>query len=570
MKASDYIADFIAAQGVKHVFGITGGAAVHMIDSIYRHPDLTFICVNHEQAAAMAADAYSRVTGNIGVALTTSGPGATNLLTGNCCSWFDSVPVLNLTGQVVTGDLTGNSKVRQMGFQETDVCSIFGPVTKAAKQVKDPERLRCELEAAIFWAKHRRPGPVLLDIPDDVQRAEIDPLVLLSPTWAKDANRMCLKQAPRVLTALRRASQPVLVIGAGIHQSHMEREAVELLERLGIPVLLTWGAIDLLPHDHQLNVGTFGVTGTTYGNMTIQSADFILALGTRFDTHETGNDLSLFAPKAIKYIVDIDSAELEKYEPRGMKKVKSINKDLRDFIPAMIQTTLERIVRFWNSPWSHQIGRWKRWYPVVKSEYWGEATVNPYCFVDALSDACGEGDIIIADSGQNLCWMMQGWKAKEGQTIFSAYNHSPMGYSLPAAIGAAMAAPERRVIAVMGDGAFQMNVQELATIAKHNLNIKMFVLNNGGYGMIRQTQDAWLDGRHAASTPEGGLALPDITHIANGYGFGLATWWIRSNEALPVVLDGIINSQNTALAEVFVSPTAIITPKVIPGKALDG
>ena len=566
MKCSDFIADFIASQGVKHVFGITGGAAVHMVDSIYRHPDLEFVCVNHEQAAAMAADAYARVTGGIGVALTTSGPGATNLLTGTCCSWFDSVPVLNITGQVVTGDIAGYSKVRQMGFQETDVCSIFKTVTKMVSQVHSPERLHHELAYAIFKAEHQRPGPILLDVPDDIQRADIEPSVIETPQWAVKSGCYDTQVVAKVLRALRRASQPILVLGAGIHQAHVERGAIELLEKLGIPVLLTWGAIDLLPHNHPLNVGTFGVAGTRYGNMAIQNADFILTLGTRLDTHEVGSNPSLFAPMATKYIVDIDSAELDKYENRGMKRVKRIKEHLGDFLPAMIQKASGHP----SGPWLSLIGRWKRWYPIVKPEYWEDTTgVNPYCFVDALSDACGEGDIIIADSGQNLCWMMQAWKTKKGQRIFSAFNHSPMGYALPAAIGAAKAAPDKRVIAVMGDGAFQMNVQELAVIAKHNLNIKIFVVNNGGYGMIRQTQDTWLEGRHVASTPEGGLALPDITVVAQAFGFEFAAWRISSNIALESCISAMVDSPSAQTAEVFLSPKATITPKVLPGKALD-
>ena len=286
MKLSDYVASFLAAQGIRHVFAIAGGASLHLMHSIAKTPGISYVCPQHEQAGAMAADAYSRVTGNLGAAVATSGPGATNMITGACCAYYDSVPVIYITGQVSTFRLKRDTGVRQMGFQETDVVAMYRPITKYAVMVEDPQRIRYELEKACSLARSGRPGPVLVDLPDDIQRREIDPdtLPAFTPAPEKTFASPTADQLEHCLDLLKKAHRPVVVLGWGVRLSKAEAEAREMIEALGFPVVLTWAVLDMLPSAHPLNVGPFGTHGTRYGNFTVQNADLLMAIGARLDT----------------------------------------------------------------------------------------------------------------------------------------------------------------------------------------------------------------------------------------------------------------------------------------------
>ncbi len=547
MKASAYIAEFIAAQGVRHVFGVQGAHILHLVDSIANHPDLEYIACGHEQGAAFAADAYARLKG-FGVAVSTSGPGALNLVSGVASAYFDSVPVLFLTGQVTTNTMRpAESKLRQRGFQETDVSGVLKPITKASWVAPQPRCLGL-LSDIIGLAKRGRPGAVHMDIPDDVQRADMIESPKPIDPWHGDARY----ELRRLTDVLAQAKRPVLVLGAGIRQAQIDSPlAEEFANRLGFPVLLTWGGLDLLPYDHPLNCGGFGVCGPYAGNYAIQHADLILCLGTRLDHHMTGNDPLTFAPRARKIILDIDQAELDKYEWPDAMRIKT---DLRtEMLPDALPKSAER------DTWLTLIKRKQQEHPVGVQELQGQ---SPYDFIRKLSDAAGEGDIIVTDAGATLCWVMQTWRVKRGQRVLSSFNHSPMGWAIPAAIGAAFAEPGRRIICVTGDGSFQMNVQELAIIAKHNLNIKIFVLNNKGYGIIRQTQDTWLEGRHAGSDKVQ-LGGPDIRRVAEAYlGYGARRW------AKGCAFTYVLSLNGPLLVDVPIDPLAKIVPKTGKGKSI--
>lgn len=571
MKLTDYIAQFLVGQGVKHVFLITGSAMVHMIDSLGRTDGIEFICVQHEQAAAMAADAYSRITGNIGVCATTSGPGATNLITGTCCSYYDSIPVLCLTGQVPMTQVKDGYDVRQIGFQETDVVSVFESITKLAVRLDKPMDVRATLELAVCLAKHGRPGPVLVDIPDDVQRAEIDADGLAAmPDYQAQRYQTRKVINPAVLQGVvelvKESQRPVVILGNGVRLAHAEDEAIRFVESMGFPVALTWAVLDMLPHNYPLNIGNFGVTGERGTNFAVQNADLILAVGTRLDTHEVGNDASLFARGAKKIIVDIDWGELDKYPSRGMVADVLVEADVWGFISAMA-SAIEGIKMPDVEPWLTRIREWRARYPLCPPEYHRQKRyVNPYVFMEALSEQCGEGDIVITDAGATLTWTMQGFRCKRNQRLFSAFNHSPMGYAFPAAIGAAFACGHR-VICTTGDGGFQMNIQELATVVRHNLPIKIFVLDNRGYGMVRQTQDTWLGSRYYATSEEGGLALPDLMKIARAYGIDVGR--IRGHKHLADQIKYVLNYDGPVLCCVDIDPKATIVPKVTVGRPLE-
>ena len=569
MKLSDYVADFLARQGIRHVFVLTGGASAHLIDSVARHPRIEHVCLQHEQAEAMAADAYARVTGGLGAAMATSGPGATNLITGVCCAFYDSVPVLYITGQVATFRLSGSTGVRQMGFQETAVVEMFRPITKHAAMLLNPERIRYELEKACHLARTGRPGPVLLDIPDDLQRAEVDPRRLrpyLPPPQASAAPKPSAAELERCVELLRSARRPVIIPGWGIRLAGAGALALRVIEMLGFPVAPTWGAMDLLPHGHPQLVGGFGLHGTRYGNFAVQNADTLLSIGTRLDTHMTGSPLSSFARQARRIIVDIDPAELRKFKTFGLKVELPIHADAQEFLAA-----LRRRLRGFRSQdlsdWRSRISRWKRSFPICPASYRKEKDVNPYVFVKELSRVVPKNDTLVLDTGCAVAWTMQAFEFKRGQRMFHAFNNTPMGYALPASIGASIALGGRRVVCISGDGGLQMNIQELATVIRHRLPIKVFLIDNHGYSMIQQTQDQWLGSRYVASTVEGGLAFPDFIKVAKAYGWQTVS--IRKNSEIRRKLRQVFSAEGPVFCDVDIAPTRRVVPQVVFGRPIE-
>lgn len=565
MKLSDYVADFLAKKGIRHVFAVSGGASVHLIDSIARHPDVEVVCPQHEQAGAMAADAYARVTANFGAAVATSGPGATNMLTGVCSAYYDSVPAIYLTGQVATFRMKGDTGVRQIGFQETDTLSIYQAVTKYAAQVMQPDRIRYELEKACFLAKAERPGPVLIDIPDDLQRADIDPERLESysvpqtSTSAEDLARIIDKCAGFLAEACR----PVLVLGWGVHLARAEREARQCVQALGVPVTPTWAAADIVPSDDPLLVGTFGTHGTRYANFAVQNADLVLVVGSRLDTKATGSPMTTFARGARKVVVDIDPSELSKFERFGLKIDLPVAGDAREFL-RQLAGAVKGSDRSDISEWLERINSWKERYPICPDGYTREKEVNPYVFVKTLAAACEEKETVVVDTGCTVAWMMQAFDFKQGQRLYHDWNNTAMGWGLPAAIGAALALHGARVVCVTGDGSLQMNIQELATVMRHRLPIKIFLLNNHGYNMIQQTQDQWLESRYIASTVDGGLAFPDWVKVATAYGY--PTFTLSRNTDMAGIMRQVMNHSGPCFCNVEINAVKRVLPQVKFGR----
>lgn len=565
IKLSDYIAAFLAKQGIRHVFTITGGAAIHLINSIEKTSGITFICPQHEQAGAMAADAYSRVTRNLGAAISTSGPGATNMLTGVCCAYCDSVPVIYITGQVSTFRSKGDTGVRQMGFQETDTVEIFKAVTKYAVRIDDPNRIRYELEKACYLAKSGRPGPVLLDIPDNIQREEVYPDKLESyiPEQIKTGYEGFVKEVNKCVDLLEQAKRPIIILGWAIRLAKAEREVYEMINTLGFPVAPTWGIADFLPFDNPLLVGTFGTHGTRYANFAVQNADLILSIGSRLDTKATGSPMTTFAREAKKIIVDIDPNELGKFERFGVKFDLLINADAKTFLQ-LLNEKIKKFKRQDISRWIERIITWKRKYPICLPGYYKDRDVNPYVFVKALSKEAKEGDVLISDTGCALVWMMQAFEFKTDQRLYHDWNNTAMGWALPASIGACFALNGKEIICVTGDGALQMNIQELATAMRHHLPIKIFLINNHGYSMIQQTQDQWLDSRYIASTVEGGLAFPDFIKVAEAYRFRTVT--ISKNQEINMHIRDVLNFRGPVFCNVEIKPEYRVVPQVKFGR----
>lgn len=578
MKLSDYVADFLVRQNIRHVFTVAGGACLHLIDSVGRNKGIDHICPHHEQAAAMAADAYSRATRNLGAAIATSGPGATNLITGIACAYYDSVPVLYITGQVASFRLKKDMGVRQFGFQETDIVEMVRPITKYALMLTDPNLIRYELEKATYLAKAGRPGPVLIDIPDDLQRVMIDEKTLsgfvpgqegsgaIHQLIAYKIDPDLTKKVDHTLLLIQSAKRPVVVLGWGIRLAGADSEALEFINKLGIPIALTWAMLDFVPATNPLLVGSFGLHGTRYGNYAIQNADLLITIGTRLDTHETGSPMSSFARGAIKVIVDVDASELNKYEHFGMTDYVPILSDAKHFLSAMNQRLLS-----WTTPnindWLDRISVWKEKYPICRPENYTQEKLNPYVFFKKLSQQSVAGDSIVVDTGNAVAWLTQAFEFKEDQRLFAAFNNTPMGYALPAAIAISLALGNKPVTCVVGDGSLMMNIQELSTLVHHKLPIKIFIINNRGYSMIRQTQEQWLDSRYLASSQDGGISFPDFSEVAKAWNIPVTS--IEFNRDIEWGIQQTLKANDYSICDVQIEQSHRVIPQVVFGRPIE-
>ena len=525
MKLSDYVMDFVAQQGVQHVFTLPGGGCMHLTDSLGRNPSLSYVCMLHEQAVSIAADAYAQYTGGLGACLVTTGPGGTNAITGVCASWIDSTPVLILSGQVKRADRMIGRGVRQMGNQEVDIISIVKPVTKYAVTVTDPEMIRYHLEKAVQIAMQGRRGPVWIDIPLDVQAAQVEAEKLKGFDAKTETNfdKVDLSSVARdIVQMLEQSEKPVLLAGCGLRLAGCRHELAELVELLRIPVLTTWRGADLLAEDSPYFAGRPGSIAQRGANYTQQRADFLLIVGARLDLPQTAYNHRQFASQAKKVIVDIDSAEIDKLDMQFALKIQA---DAKAFVRALIR---ELKAASWTAgqsgvdsrAWLKQTMEWKKQYPVVLPAYWTEdqSGVNTYCLMDALSEHMGASDILVpGSSGACAEISMQAFKFKAGQRAINCPGLGAMGFDLPMALGAGVAGEGRMVVCIAGDGGVQMNIQELATLKRLGLNLKMFVLNNQGYGSIRGTQRNYFDSRYYCSNEASGLHLADILRVAEAY-----------------------------------------------------
>lgn len=566
MKLSDYVIDFLARRGVSHVFGISGGAAVHMFDSAAKHPDVTPIFPQHEQAAAIAADGYARATGRLGVAITTSGPGATNLLTGVCCAYYDSVPTLMITGQVATHRLKGKNDVRQLGFQETDVTSIFATVTKYAVQISDPATIRYHLEKAYHLAFEGRPGAVLIDLPDDLQRAEVDPEALASfVPEAQIATIDLDAEIAALLPLIAQAKRPVLVLGGGLSTPRIGSMLDQLIDRLGMPVLTTWAATDLIAHDHPLRVGPFGVYGPRLGNFTVQNADLILCLGSRLSQNVTGGILPSFARAATIVMVDASRGEMDKFDARGIAVATRIEAQLDAFVPKLLGALEAAPPR---DEWLAKIAHWRAALPDDRP---GPAPANAgfvdaYDFVDKLSDAVPADELIYVDTGGNLTWTCNGFRIQRGQRLISDWNNTAMGYALAAAIGAAVQA-RGGVSCIIGDGGLMLSLGELALLARHKLPVRLFLFNNHGHGIQKQTLETWLDGNYVGVDAPSGLSFVDVVKVAEAMDLPVVT--ISRSADIAAKLREVYARKGPVFCNVEINPAQKLYPVLKFGAPLE-
>lgn len=564
MKLSDYVVDFLAKQGIRHNFLVSGGAVIHIVDSTSKHPSMEYICGQHEEHSAAAADMYARVTRKLGLVSTTSGPGATNIVTSICNAWFDSIPMICLTGQVSRFRIKKRKQLRQKGFQETDIVSIFKSITKYAKLILDPASIRYELEKALHLATEGRPGPVLLDIPDDLQRVEINPEELKGYTPQKKKRVLPLEDTKQLFQMIAQAKRPILILGAGVQSANAAEEALSFAEYFKIPVVTTWGGADAIPHSHELNMGCIGVCGPRGGNFGVQFSDLVIALGTRLSPMVTGGKQNLFAPLSKKVMVDVDMEELNKFDASTFLIDLPILAHLKDFFAACSHVYTHYSDSC--SSWRNCIQSWRKRYPIYTPDLEKhQGRIHPHVFVKKISDLAQEGAILIGDTGANISWTMQAFETKKGQRIFSAWNHTPMGYSLPASVGASLAS-EQEIICFIGDGGLMMCLQELGTIRRHNLPVKIFIFDNKGHGIQKQTIDTWLHSHYAAVDQSTGLYFPNYQQIARA--FEIPFYQLQTHEDLST-LHEIWNQKGPFICNVEIIEQQKIVPMLKFGSGIE-
>lgn len=566
MKLSDYVWDRVAAEGVEDVFMLPGGGCMHLVDSLGRHPKLAFICNLHEQGTAVAVDAYAQVRG-FGAGLVTTGPGGTNALTGVAAAWLDSTPCIFISGQVKRADLKRESGVRQQGFQEIDIVAMVKPISKYAVTVEDPEEIRFHLDQAIHLARTGRPGPVWIDLPLDVQAAEIN-LAGLKGWWPEPPATTDISEAIRTtLTLLKEAERPAILAGNGVRHAGAIATLTAVAEKLGLPLLTTWKAADFLPEAHPNTVGRPGVIGQRAANFTQQNADWLLVVGARLDLGQIAYTQESFARGARKIVVDIDPAEIAKLHV--MKLDVALAADAGDFLRALLEAAVAHPQPGRDSWWS-RIREWRSRYPVVQSVYWeARDHVDAYVLMDVLSDLLQDGDVLApGSSGQCSELTCQALRLPKGVRMVNSQGLGPMGFGIPAALGACVASGGRRTICVDGDGGFQMNIQELEVIRRLNLPVKFFVLDNKGYGSIRNSQRNYFQGHLVASDASSGLTLPSPLGVAAAY--GIATARLDSHDRIRERVAALLAAPGPLVCEVKLDPDQPTLPRVTSYQRPDG
>ena len=567
IKLSDYVIKRLEETGVRHMFMLPGGGAMHLNDSLGKSKRIQYVGCLHEQACAIAAEAYARVNNTLALLMVTTGPGGTNALTGVAGAYLESTPVFVVSGQVKRADMINGQGIRQQGMQELNIIPVVTPITKYAALVHDPQMIRYHLERALHEATHGRKGPVWLDIPLDVQATMIDEEQLIG--YCPDElpkDKELDQKVLQVIEALNRAERPVLLAGNGIRMADAIEEFEELCNVLQIPVLTTWNGIDLIEETNPLYYGRPGGLGHRYANFMQQNADFFLSIGARLNLLQTGYNFDGFARAACKIMVDIDDAELHKI---NVRPDLSICADAGDFIRALLKQK-DMILPKDRSAWFSYGNKLKEKYPIVKPEYWEQKDlVNTYCLLEKISEHMTAEDVYVSgSSGSCIDISMQTFRVKKGQRVFCTKGLASMGYGLPSAVGACLASGGKRTVGVNGDGGFVMNIQELETIRRLNLPIKLFVLCNHGYGAIQATQTNLFAKNFVDCNEDSGLSIPPIAKVANA--FGLKTLSIYNNKELDEKVKEALAYEGPVIVEVFTPITLTAQPKQVSYKREDG
>ena len=568
-RVADYIADFIANIGVQHVFLLPGGGAMHLVDAVGLNSDIEAVACLHEQAAAISAEAYSRINENIGVAMVTTGPGATNAITAVAGAWIESVPLMIISGQVKRDDMLCNAPLRQKGVQEVDIVKIVKSITKYAVTVENPEDIRSVMEEAYYVAKEGRAGPVWIDVPLDVQGASVELEHL--PPWriegltVTNADILTKQTILEIQSLISKSERPLIMAGHGVRLSGGANEFYTWVEKLGIPVVSTWNALDLLPYDHPLYVGRPGVVALRAPNFAVQNCDLLISVGCRLDNIITAYNPQGFARDAKKIIVDVDKNEIDKLD---MDISISISCDAAKFIRDISKEIAPSRIEW--KEWQSRCTDWKNRYKVNNEvSFPQEGLISHYQLMDKLSEVIPERALVATgSSGLAVEAFYTVFRNKINQRVFLTSGLGSMGYGLPAAIGACFANGKKPMVAIESDGSLQLNIQELATLQAFNLPIALIIMNNDGYASIRNTQKGYFDERYVGTGPEAGLFLPDLEKLALTYGIS----FVRINNAseLDKKLSKAIKSKSPVIVDVQLIKNETLIPKVSALPQSDG
>lgn len=566
MRVSDYIAEYLKKIGIRKIFLVSGGGMMHLIDAIAK-TGLTYVCNHHEQASAISAEGYARMSHGLGVCYATSGPGATNILTGLVSAWQDSSPVLFVTGQSKRSQTIRFSKIkglRQFGTFEVDIIPIVKSVTKYAHFLDDPESVRYHLEKAIHLATTGRPGPVLLDIPLDVQGALIEPEKLrgFNPLARTKTLRTTINFND-LLSRIQVAYRPLILVGHGVRSANAVLEFRHLINKLNIPIITTQLAKDSLFYDHPLFVGHCGPKGDRAGNFAVQEADLIIFIGCSLHSLTVGFEVNLFAPNAYKIQVDIDQAVLDRGDVPVHEKICM---HVGEFIYGLQKNVIKKSIN--HKTWLKRCTDWKERFAVRNEPHNVRGDINLYEFVEALSVNLQGTEAIVTDAGSAFYIMGQAFRIQENQRYIVTGSTGAMGYAMPAATGMAAACPDISIVAVTGDGAMQTNIHELQTWHYNKPNIKLFIIDNDGYSSIRNTQKSFFDGRFIGASSDSGVSMPNIAKIVNAYGFDYIA--ITERSGLVTTIKKVMAMQGPVIVGIKTQTDQQIMPAVTSSKLEDG
>ena len=567
MRVADFIFKFLTDRGINTVYMVSGGQAMFLVDAVYQNKSLKTICTHHEQSAGMSADAYGRLTGKLGVALVTAGPGAVNITNGVVGGWTDSAPMMVISGQSSLScvEYQHEHPIRQFGIQGINIKPLVEKVTKYFVTIDDPAKILYYMEKAYYLALNGRPGPVWIDVPLDVQKMQV-PTGLLEefrPPVEKINNLTLKEEVVKVLEMLSKSKRPIILAGQGVRLANAVDEFSNLVAKLKIPVLTSRLGIDLIDSGNVLYVGRPGNYGERSANFAVQNSDLIISIGCRLASALVGHDSKSFGKHAKIVVVEIDEEELKK---PGIKIDLKINNDAKRVLREVLQASDKiKIPKF--NPWIDQCNYWKKTYPVVLDSYKNEKPVNSYYFTDKLSDYSKKDDMVIVDTGTCFHVACQVWKVKKGQRFLTTGGLSSMGY-WAAAIGGCVANNYSRTIVITGDGSLQMNIQELATIKHNNLPIKIIIFNNNGYLLIRHTQKNFMDGRLLGEGPDTGVWCPDSLAIAHAYGIkGVRISKVSEVESK---IKEVMEFDGPVICDLMTPEWQLIIPRISSEKMPDG
>lgn len=531
MRVADYIFKYLKSQGVDHTFMLTGGGIMYLVDALGRS-EIEYVCCHHEQAASIAAQAYAMYNDSLGVCLITTGPGGTNALTGTGAAYMDSTPVLYISGQVKRSDFASLRNVRQYGAQENDIISMARPVTKYSVTVMRPEDIVYELEKCVHEATHGRKGPVWLDIPLDIQSAEITPEKLPHFNLITVKGTMDVSQGvSKTISLLKNAKRPLVLVGHGVNASSCQNELHKLIDRTGIPVLSTWRAMDFMGTDEELFFGAPGLQAPRYSNLILQHCDFLLVLGSRLDNMITAFSEEHFARMANVVVVDIDKNEINKLH---IPRLTSVYGDVGNYI-IQLENKLKEVKLPNYSAWISKCRTIKERFPLLKEKQGVEDGVDLYRVTHEISKyAMTEDTLVVSSTSRCNTAGHIAFDRKRGQKSISSMGFGSMGFALPSAVGAYYAGKGQRVIMLEGDGSFQLNIQELETIVSNNIDVKMFIFNNIGYAAITTMQERNFEGFYVGSNEKSGLFMPNLMRISEAYGIPYRS--IEHNEDIEEVI----------------------------------